>query len=132
MRRFRYSRVRGWRRADCCSGHAPGLLHLSSSCVRDGSVCCHSAGGRLQGRRVVTSMGKPRVLLADDHTLVVEAFAKLLEPQFEIVGTAGDGRAVLEKSVQLQPDVILLDLSMPILNGFEAGERLKKIGRAHV
>jgi len=72
-------------------------------------------------------MGKPRVLLADDHTLVVEALAKLLEPQFEIVGSAADGRALLEKSVELQPDVILLDLSMPILNGFEAGERLKKL-----
>jgi len=74
-----------------------------------------------------TNMGKPRVLLADDHTLVVEAFTKLLEPQFEIVGTAGDGRALLEKAVQLHPDVVLLDLSMPILNGFEAGERLKKL-----
>jgi DNA-binding NarL/FixJ family response regulator len=72
-------------------------------------------------------MGKPRVLLADDHTLVVEAFTKLLEPQFEIVGTAADGRALLEKAIHLQPDVVLLDLSMPILNGFEAGERLKKL-----
>jgi DNA-binding NarL/FixJ family response regulator len=82
---------------------------------------------RRRGLRVGTNMGKPRVLLADDHTLVVEAFTKLLEPQFEIVGTAGDGRALLEKAVQLQPDVVLLDLSMPILNGFEAGERLKKL-----
>lgn len=72
-------------------------------------------------------MGKPRVLLADDHTLVVEAFTKLLEPQFEVVGNAADGRTLLEKAVQLQPDVVLLDLSMPILNGFEAGERLKKL-----
>ncbi len=72
-------------------------------------------------------MGKPRILLADDHTLVAEAFGRLLEPQFEIVGTASDGRALLEKAVQLKPDVILLDLSMPVLNGFEAGARLKKI-----
>jgi DNA-binding NarL/FixJ family response regulator len=72
-------------------------------------------------------MGKPRILLADDHTLVVEAFTKLLEPQYEIVGTAGDGRTLLEKAAQLQPDVVLMDLSMPILNGFEAGERLKKL-----
>jgi len=61
-------------------------------------------------------MGKPRVLLADDHTLVVEALTKLL-----------DGRALLEKAVQVQPDVVLLDLSMPILDGFEAGQRLKKL-----
>lgn len=72
-------------------------------------------------------MGKPRILLADDHTLVAEAFSRLLEPQFEVVGTASDGRALLEKAQQLKPDVILLDLSMPVLNGFEAGARLKKI-----
>ena len=72
-------------------------------------------------------MGKPRILLADDHTLVAEALTRLLETHFEIVGTAADGRALLEKAAQLQPDVILLDLSMPILNGFEAGERLKKL-----
>jgi Response regulator containing a CheY-like receiver domain and an HTH DNA-binding domain len=72
-------------------------------------------------------MPKPRILLADDHTLVAEAFCRLLEPQFDVVGTASDGRALLEKAVQLKPDVILLDLSMPVLNGFEAGERLKKL-----
>jgi len=72
-------------------------------------------------------MGKPRILLADDHTLVAEAFSRLLEPQFEVVGTASDGRALLEKAQQLKPDVILLDLSMPVLNGFEAGARLKKM-----
>src|SRR5260370_39546870 len=72
-------------------------------------------------------MGKPRILLADDHTLVAEAFSRLLEPQFEVVGTASDGRTLLEKAVQLKPDVVLLDLSMPVLNGFEAGARLKKV-----
>jgi len=72
-------------------------------------------------------MGKPRILLADDHTLVAEAFSRLLEPQFDVVGTASDGRALLEKAEQLKPDVILLDLSMPVLDGFEAGARLKKL-----
>ena len=72
-------------------------------------------------------MGKARILLADDHTLVAEAFSRLLEPQFEVVGTASDGRVLLEKAEQLRPDVILLDLSMPVLTGFEAGERLKKL-----
>jgi len=65
--------------------------------------------------------------LADDHTLVAEAFSRLLEPQFDVLGTATDGRTLLEKAAQLKPDVILLDLSMPVLNGFEAGERLKKL-----
>jgi DNA-binding NarL/FixJ family response regulator len=72
-------------------------------------------------------MGKPRILLGDDHTLVAEALGRLLEPHFEIVGTAADGRVLLEKALQLKPDVILLDLSMPVLDGFEAGTRLKKI-----
>jgi DNA-binding NarL/FixJ family response regulator len=72
-------------------------------------------------------MRKARILLADDHTLVLEAFTKLLESRFEIVGTATDGRALLEKAEQLRPDVVLMDLSMPILNGFQAGERLKKL-----
>ncbi|HVO56727.1 MAG TPA: response regulator transcription factor [Dongiaceae bacterium] len=72
-------------------------------------------------------MPKPRILLADDHTLIVEAFTKLLEPQFQVVGSAADGRALLQKASDLRPDVILLDLSMPVLNGFEAGERLKKL-----
>ena len=72
-------------------------------------------------------MAKPRILLADDHVMVMEAFCRLLEPQFDVVGTASDGRVLLEKAAQLKPDVILLDLSMPVLNGFEAGERLRKI-----
>ena len=50
-------------------------------------------------------MSKPRILLADDHTLVAEAFSRLLEPQFEVVGTASDGRVLLEKAEQLRPDV---------------------------
>jgi DNA-binding NarL/FixJ family response regulator len=72
-------------------------------------------------------MAKPRILLADDHVMVMEAFCRLLEPQFDVVGTANDGRVLLEKAAQLNPDIILLDLSMPVLNGFEAGERLKKL-----
>src|SRR5512137_1251042 len=72
-------------------------------------------------------MGKPRILLADDHNLVAEALCRLLEPQFDVVGTAADGRTLLEKAALLLPDVILLDLNMPVLNGFEAGERLKKL-----
>jgi DNA-binding NarL/FixJ family response regulator len=71
-------------------------------------------------------MRKPRVLLADDHTLVVEAFIKLLEPEFEVVGTVADGRALLASASQLNPDVIVLDLGMPLLNGMDAGQELKR------
>ena len=72
-------------------------------------------------------MGKPRILLADDHTLIVEAFKKLLEPEFEIVGTVPDGRKLLQVAPALRPDVVLLDLGMPMLNGFDAGRQLKKL-----
>ncbi|HEY1801549.1 MAG TPA: response regulator transcription factor [Terriglobales bacterium] len=72
-------------------------------------------------------MGKPRVLLADDHTLVLEAFKRLLEPEFEIVGTATDGRMLLLLAPQLKPDVTVIDLGMPLLNGMDAGRELKKL-----
>ena len=70
-------------------------------------------------------MRKPRVLLADDHTLVVEAFTKLLEPEFEVVGTVADGRALLTSALRLSPDVVVIDLGMPLLNGMDAGHELK-------
>jgi len=64
-------------------------------------------------------------MLADDHTLVVDAFTRLLEPEFEIVATVADGRALLERAPELKPDVIVLDLRMPLLGGMEAGLELK-------
>jgi DNA-binding NarL/FixJ family response regulator len=70
---------------------------------------------------------RPRVLLADDHTLVVEGLKKLLEPDFELAGTAQDGFALLEAAQKLKPDAILLDISMPLLNGIEACRRLKRV-----
>jgi len=72
-------------------------------------------------------MGHPRVLLADDHTLVLEAFRNLLEPEFDIVGTVSDGRALLLMAPPLKPDVIVLDTGMPHLGGLEAGTELKKL-----
>ena len=72
-------------------------------------------------------MQRPRVLLADDHTLVLEAFKKLLEPEFDIVGTVSDGRSLLSAAHDLKPDVIVLDLGMPELSGMQAGVQLKKL-----
>ncbi|HKE06874.1 MAG TPA: response regulator transcription factor [Candidatus Acidoferrum sp.] len=72
-------------------------------------------------------MRKPQVLLADDHTLIVEAFTKLLEPEFEVVGTVADGRALLAAAPRLNPDVIVIDLGMPLLNGMDAGKELKRL-----
>ena len=71
-------------------------------------------------------MNKPRLLLADDHNILVEGLKALLAPEFEVVATAGDGRAVLEAAKTHQPDIILLDISMPGLNGIEAARRLKQ------
>jgi DNA-binding NarL/FixJ family response regulator len=70
---------------------------------------------------------RTRVFLADDHTLLLEAFKNLLEPEHDVVGTATDGRQMLTKVRKLKPDVVILDISMPNLNGFDAGEKLKKI-----
>jgi DNA-binding NarL/FixJ family response regulator len=71
-------------------------------------------------------MKKPRVLLADDHSLVLEGFRRILEDECEIVGTVEDGRALLESAARLKPHVVLLDISMPLLNGIDATRQLKK------
>jgi DNA-binding NarL/FixJ family response regulator len=63
---------------------------------------------------------RPRVLLADDHTMLLDAFRRLLEPRCEIVGMAADGRALLDLAGTARPDVIVLDISMPLLNGMDA------------
>ena len=67
-----------------------------------------------------------RVLLADDHTLLLEAFEKLLEPDFTVVGAVSDGRALLAAAAELKPDVIVLDIAMPLLNGLDAARQIKK------
>jgi DNA-binding NarL/FixJ family response regulator len=69
---------------------------------------------------------RPRVLLADDHTLLLGAFEKLLEPDFTVVGAVSDGRALLSAAAELRPDVIVLDIAMPLLNGLDAARQLKK------
>lgn len=72
-------------------------------------------------------MKKPRILLADDHSLVLEGFRRILEDQCDVVGTAEDGRALLEAASRLKPNVVLLDISMPLLNGIDATRHLKKV-----
>lgn len=63
---------------------------------------------------------RPRILLADDHTMLLDAFRRLLESRCEIVGTAGDGRALVDLAVSTRPDVIVVDIAMPRLNGMDA------------
>src|SRR4030095_948050 len=71
-------------------------------------------------------MGRPRVLLADDHTLLLGAFEKLLAGECDVVGQVSDGRALLAAAETLKPDLIVLDISMPLLNGLEAGRQIKQ------
>jgi DNA-binding NarL/FixJ family response regulator len=70
---------------------------------------------------------KPRLLLADDHTLLLEGIRLLLEPEFDLVGSVEDGQALLAAAKRLKPDVILLDISMPLLNGIDAARKLRKV-----
>jgi DNA-binding NarL/FixJ family response regulator len=70
-------------------------------------------------------MTQPRVVLADDHGLVLEALSKLLEPACKIVATVTDGRALVETAVKLEPDVVVADIGMPQLNGLDAAEQLR-------
>lgn len=70
-------------------------------------------------------MKLPRVLLADDHTILTEAFRKLLSSRCEIVGTVSNGRALVEAALTLKPDVIVADIGMPLMNGLEAARQLK-------
>ncbi len=67
-----------------------------------------------------------RILLADDHDLVVEAFRRMLEPEFAVVGTAGDGRELVALAAELKPDVIIADIGMPRMNGLEAGHVIRQ------
>ena len=75
-------------------------------------------------------MTRPRILLADDHTMLLDAFRALLEPEFEVVGTATDGRMLIEEFSRLKPDVVVIDVGMPLLNGLDAGRQLKALQRS--
>jgi DNA-binding NarL/FixJ family response regulator len=71
-------------------------------------------------------MKRTRILLADDHALILEGFRNLLEPEHEVVGMLQDGRALLEAARRLQPELIILDITMPLLNGIDAAREIKK------
>ncbi|HET7006427.1 MAG TPA: response regulator transcription factor [Candidatus Binatia bacterium] len=73
---------------------------------------------------------RPKVLLADDHAMVVEGLAALLNERFDLVGTVGDGSALLDAARKLRPDVIIADMAMPVLSGLEALRRLKAVKSA--
>jgi DNA-binding NarL/FixJ family response regulator len=71
------------------------------------------------------STSRPRVLIADDHGVVAEGLRSLLEKRYDVIGIVRDGRELLAQAPELKPDVVVLDISMPLLNGLDAAERLK-------
>jgi len=72
-------------------------------------------------------MKRPSILLADDHRIITEGLRNLIEPEFRLVGIVEDGRALVETAKQLKPDVIVADISMPLLNGIEAVRQIKQL-----
>ena len=72
-------------------------------------------------------MKRARIILADDHNILVDAFKVLLQPRFEVVATFADGHQLVQEAPALNPDVIVLDIGMPVMNGLIAGQRLKEI-----
>lgn len=72
-------------------------------------------------------MKRTRIIIADDHVMLSDTIKNLLEPEFEVVGTFVDGQTLLDAAPGLMPDVIVLDIGMPVMNGLNAGQRLKQI-----
>ena len=71
-------------------------------------------------------MRKPTVLVVDDHPGMVEELCKMLRPQFDIVGTASDGSTAFRTALELQPDLVLLDIEMPVLDGIQVSREIQK------
>jgi DNA-binding NarL/FixJ family response regulator len=67
------------------------------------------------------------ILVADDHSMMCAGLQKILEPEYEVISSVGDGRSLVKKAVELKPDVVLVDVGMPMLNGLDAGRELKKL-----
>ena len=72
-------------------------------------------------------MKKPRIILADDHTILLDALRNLVEPEFDVVALCSNGRELIKAATELNPAMIVLDIGMPMMNGLNAGQRLKKI-----
>jgi DNA-binding NarL/FixJ family response regulator len=73
---------------------------------------------------------RPQIMIADDHTFVADVCKKLLEPEFDVVATVGDGRALVRIAANLKPQLIIVDIGMPLLNGLDAACQLKRILRS--
>lgn len=69
---------------------------------------------------------RSRILLGDDHSLMLEGIRRLLEADYDLVGSAEDGTAIVREAIRLKPDIIVLDISMPILNGIDAAKEIRR------
>jgi DNA-binding NarL/FixJ family response regulator len=72
-------------------------------------------------------MKRARILVADDHSLVLEGIRRLLENHYDVVGSADNGKTLVKEAIRLQPELVVLDISMPILNGVDAGREIRKV-----
>lgn len=75
---------------------------------------------------VSTDRARPRFLIADDHSVFAEALKVFLERTYPVIGTVADGRALIETALRLRPEVIVIDMAMPVLNGLDAARRIKE------
>ncbi len=73
-------------------------------------------------------MNRPRILLADDHLMMREKVTRMLESEFDIIGTVTNGQALLDEAAVLDPDIVVLDITMPVLTGIDAARRLRETG----
>jgi DNA-binding NarL/FixJ family response regulator len=73
-------------------------------------------------------MSRSKILIADDHSMVIDGLRGLLEPEYEVVGAVNDGRAVAAEVQRLKPDVVIIDISMPLLNGLDCTRQLRETG----
>jgi DNA-binding NarL/FixJ family response regulator len=71
-------------------------------------------------------MKRPRILVADDHSIIVAGIRSLVEPEWELVGHTGDGKSLVEQALKLRPDLIIVDIGMPLLNGIDATRQILK------
>ena len=90
------------------------------------NVVVRKNAGKTRKIAVKTVSRRPRVLLADDHAVLLDGLKKLLEEEYELVGTAANGRRLVAAARRLRPDIVVLDISMPLLNGIDAARQIRE------
>src|SRR5271169_5649464 len=108
-----------------CRADAPESLYRDSHAILGTGLVDQDCKIEQEASDVMERKPAARLLIADDHKLLADACKSLLEPEFQVVGVVTDGRALLKAAATLKPDVIILDIAMPQLNGLDAGEQIK-------